>query len=178
MKVVKYEDSPYFLEPATIWTGSMYQGITIWSSSLSKIKNIDEVKEISCIVQVGELIWCGSLDGSVSIYHHKTYKRIDRLEPASPVRFMELVRDVMWVCTDDFIIRYNVQKRIVIFDPIPVGRTNSLVFIHSKNQIWGASSDHSIYIWNSDVCTHDLIRRLFCRQFFANSIPRTENLFT
>lgn len=153
MKLIKYENSPQFLESASIWTGSTYQGITIWNTGLSKIKTLDDVKEVSCITQVDHLVWCGSMDGTITIYHHVEHCKVAKIDTPSPVRFMELVDTIMWVCTDYSIVRYDVNTFDVVDEPIPIGRVNSLVYIQPKSQIWGASSDHSIYIFSSDVGT-------------------------
>lgn len=144
--------SPTNLESFSVWTGATYQGIFIWNTSLLKYQFIDEAKNVSCMKQVGEYVWCGSLQGTICIYHCTTLKKLGEVVCTSTVRCMELVEDIMWVCTDQYITRFDTRNLNELENPIKVERVNSLVPVYKHNQIWGASSDQSIYIWNIDVC--------------------------
>lgn len=154
---VTTEFSPTNPETFSIWTGATYQGIFIWNTSLLKYQFIDEAKNVSCMKQVGEYVWCGSLQGKIGIYHCTTLKKKGEVVCGSTVRCMELVGHIMWVCTDQYITRFDTRDLKEVENPIKVERVNSLVPVHTQNQIWGASSDQSIYIWNMEVCNNFIL---------------------
>lgn len=68
------------------------------------------------------------------------------------VRCIAKVKRFVWVSTDGFICFLDSQTHT--FVPgirIDVAKINSMVFIESTNQVWGACSDGCLYLWDADA---------------------------
>src|SRR5699024_8578539 len=98
------------------------QGITIWSTSLYMINIIKDTKNVSCMKQIGDYVWCGTFNGKIYIYHSSTYSKFSEIITPGPIRYMEISANIMWVCTDDCIVRYDINSLERIEDKIQVKR--------------------------------------------------------
>lgn len=65
------------------------------------------------------------------------------------VRCMVLVEKWVWVCTDGFICFVEVSTLSIVPSVcVPIPKINSLAYVPATQQVWGACSDSSIYVWD------------------------------
>lgn len=68
------------------------------------------------------------------------------------VRCIAPVKRFVWVSTDGFVCFLDSKTRTFVPGVhIDVPKINSIAFIESTNQVWGACSDGCLYVWDADV---------------------------
>lgn len=68
------------------------------------------------------------------------------------VRTISQVKQYAWVSTDGFVCFLDsTTKSFVPGVYIDIPKINSIIYIESTNQVWGACSDSCIYVWDADA---------------------------
>jgi len=135
-----------------VWSGS-HDLICIWNAKNHKLKKKIPQCPVTCFVHVNGNVWAGTLDMSLLVFDGKRYRLKKKIKIESgTIGSLLYYKDIVWVGTDSIIVPYSPETYKVL--GYLQGHENKQT-IHSligvAGNIWSASSDKSIRIWDAET---------------------------